>query len=55
MMRLNEITILWPDLSQQKQMLMGFSIIMVICYHAFCFVYNPIGEFNLGYVGVDVH
>lgn len=29
-------------------------MIMVIVYHFFCWVYNPIGPFNIGYVGVDI-
>lgn len=30
------------------------AILMVLIYHMLCWVYNPIGEFNVGYVGVDV-
>jgi peptidoglycan/LPS O-acetylase OafA/YrhL len=26
---------------------------MVLIYHLFCWVYNPIGRFNIGFVGVD--
>lgn len=33
---------------------MGTAMIMVIVYHLFCWVYNPIGPFNIGYVGVDI-
>lgn len=27
---------------------------MVIIYHLFCWVYNPIGMLNIGYIGVDI-
>lgn len=54
MIRLHNMILFWPDISQKKRILMGFSIIMVVCYHALCWVYNPIWEFNLGYAGVDV-
>lgn len=33
---------------------MGIAILCVIVYHAFCWVYNPIGVFNIGYFGVDI-
>lgn len=29
-------------------------MISVLIYHAFCWVYNPIGAFNIGYFGVDI-
>ena len=37
-----------------RSFLMGVAMIMVIVYHLFCWVYNPIGIFNIGYIGVDV-
>ena len=33
---------------------MGVAMIMVIVYHLFCWVYNPIGIFNIGSIGVAV-
>ena len=33
---------------------MGGAILCILIYHAFCWIYNPIGRFNIGYVGVDV-
>lgn len=51
---LSTYTIRWPDISQHRLTLMGFSIVMIVCYHALCWIFNPIGEFNLGYAGVDV-
>lgn len=33
---------------------MGIAMICVIIYHAFCWIYNPIGVFNIGYFGVDI-
>lgn len=33
---------------------MGIAILMVITYHFFCWIYNPIGGLNVGYAGVDV-
>lgn len=37
-----------------RPFLMGVAMILVIVYHFFCWVYNPIGPFNIGYVGVDI-
>lgn len=37
-----------------RMYLMGVAIIMVVVYHLFCWVYNPVSFFNLGYVGVDL-
>lgn len=33
---------------------MGIAMILVVIYHAFSCVYNPIGVLNIGYVGVDI-
>lgn len=49
----NENTILELIISN-RPFLMGVAIIIVIIYHLFCWVYNPIGLFNIGYVGVDI-
>ena len=37
-----------------RPILMGAAMIMVITYHFFSWVYNPINSFNIGYVGVDI-
>lgn len=37
-----------------RSILMGIAMIMVVIYHFFCQVYNPIHFFNIGYVGVDL-
>ena len=37
-----------------RPFIMGVAMTMVIVYHLFCWVYNPIGPFNIGYVGVDI-
>ena len=42
------------ELSLNRAFLMGVSILLVIVFHAFNWVYNPIGPFNIGYIGVDV-
>lgn len=40
--------------SQNRTHLMGIAMLFVVVYHAFCWIYNPIGVFNIGYVGVDM-
>ena len=50
---INERTTLNSILAN-RPLLMGVAMIMVIVYHFFCWVYNPIGPFNIGYVGVDI-
>lgn len=37
-----------------RPFLMGIAMIIIIVYHLFCWVHNPIGQFNIGYVGVDI-
>ena len=51
--QLNERTILNQILTN-RSFLMGVAMSLVIVYHFFCWVYNPIGPFNIGYVGVDI-
>lgn len=51
--QINEGTILKLIL-ENRSFLMGIAMIMIIVYHLFCWVYNPIGQFNIGYVGVDI-
>lgn len=34
--------------------LMGVAILLVLVFHFGCWVYNPVGRLNLGYVGVDI-
>lgn len=33
---------------------MGIAMIMVIVFHFFCWIYNPLGPFNKGHIGVDI-
>lgn len=40
--------------TKNRNFLMGIAMLFVIVYHLFCWVYNPIGRFNIGYVGVDL-
>ena len=51
--QINERTILNAIIAN-RPFLMGVAMIMVIVYHFFCWVYNPIGPLNIGYVGVDI-
>lgn len=37
-----------------RSYILGIAILTVIVYHFFCWVYNPIGALNVGYVGVDI-
>lgn len=39
---------------ENRPFIMGAAMTMVIFYHLFCWVYNPIGPCNIGYVGVDI-
>lgn len=41
-------------ISKNRTYLMGIAMILVVIYHAFSCVYNPIGVLNIGYVGVDI-
>lgn len=41
-------------IAENRQTLMGYAILMVIIYHYGCWVYNLFGEFNIGFVGVDI-
>lgn len=45
---------LWSVVSRYRTELMGEAMLLVLVYHVFCWVYNPVGSFNIGYVGVDV-
>lgn len=38
----------------KRNFILGIAILMVIIYHLFCWVYNPLGRLNIGYVGVDI-
>lgn len=40
--------------SKNRTYLMGISILLVVLFHAFSWIYNPIGALNIGYVGVDL-
>lgn len=42
------------ELPSQRSFLMGVAILLVILFHCFSWVYNPIGAFNIGYIGVDI-
>ena len=37
-----------------RNSMLGIAILMVIVYHLFYWVQNPIGSFNIGYTGVDI-
>lgn len=45
---------IYKGIVRNRTLLMGVAIIMVIFYHSFCWVINPIGFLNIGYVGVDI-
>lgn len=49
-----EYQCLRDGISKNRTQLMGISIMLVIIYHAFNFIYNPLWRFNIGYVGVDM-
>ncbi|MCR5313385.1 MAG: acyltransferase family protein [Bacteroidaceae bacterium] len=38
----------------QRSFLMGIAILLILIYHAFNFIYNPLWRLNIGYVGVDI-
>lgn len=42
------------QLSNNRPYLMGMAILLVVVYHALCWIYNPIGRFNFGFIGVDI-
>lgn len=42
------------DILRRRTTLMGIAIILVLVFHFFCWVYNPIGGLNIGYIGVDI-
>ena len=42
------------EISSNRTYLMGIAMLIVLVYHLFCWVYNPIGRFNIGFVGVDI-
>lgn len=41
-------------IGEKRTLLMGYAILMVIIYHYGCWVYNIFGDFNVGFVGVDI-
>ncbi len=45
---------IYQEIKENRTYLMGISMIFVLFYHAFCWIYNPIGAFNIGYCGVDL-
>lgn len=45
---------LLSEISSNRSYLMGVAMLLVLVYHLFCWVANPIGPLNIGYVGVDV-
>jgi|GEM_PF-1442340 len=45
---------LLKEISINRSYLMGIAILMVIVYHFFCWVINPLGRLNIGFVGVDI-
>jgi len=42
------------NITVNRSYLMGIAMLFVIVYHLFCWVFNPIGVCNIGYVGVDI-
>ena len=40
--------------SKKRSLLMGVAMLLVLIYHFFSWTYNPMGRFNLGYIGVDL-
>lgn len=42
------------SINGNRAYLMGIAMIFVVIYHAFCWIYNPIGHLNVGYCGVDI-
>jgi len=41
-------------LSKNRTQLMGYAILMVLVYHYGCWVHNFFGDYNVGFVGVDI-
>lgn len=37
-----------------RNYLMGVAMLLVIVFHFFCWVTNPIGKLNIGFIGVDI-
>lgn len=37
-----------------RDYILGIAMYMVLIYHFFCWIYNPIGRLNIGYLGVDI-
>lgn len=50
---LNKNNSLDSKISSNRTYLMGVAMLMVLLYHLFDWVHNPVGKFNIGYVGVD--
>ena len=42
------------EITNGRTLFMGFTILLVLFFHAFCTIYNPLGNANIGYVGVDI-
>lgn len=42
------------EITNSRTLFMGFAILLVLFFHAFCTIYNPLGNANIGYVGVDI-
>lgn len=42
------------EITNGRTLFMGFAILLVLFFHAFCTIYNPLGNANIGYVGVDI-
>lgn len=42
------------EITRNRTILMGIAMLMVLVFHFFCWVYNPIGRLNMGYIGVDI-
>lgn len=45
---------MYSEVSKNRTEIMGIAMLMVLFFHFFMWVYNPIGRFNIGYVGVDI-
>lgn len=46
--------VFFSGIKENRTYLMGIAICCVLVYHAFCWIYNPIGRLNIGYFGVDI-
>lgn len=42
------------EVSKYRTPFMGVAMLFVLIFHAMCSIYNPLGYFNIGYVGVDI-